>query len=237
MGPLLSGRLINNTQGKEENFYIFRLDLSHLDQLDKLQKVVLDNMERKDHYTGLLVEEFENVLSVGGVTVGVFVEEELVGFYSILFPGHSEDNLGRDIGIPEKYFPDVAHLEAAGIHPDYRGNSLQKIMTSICLEQAMKIKQIKYLCVTISPYNYPSLDHMFAFKLYIRDLKVKYGDMLRYICSKDMEEKQIIKADSIVEVEISGHSEQLKLLQQGYVGFRLIKSEGKNFIVFGLSID
>jgi ribosomal protein S18 acetylase RimI-like enzyme len=233
MGPLTTGRLRNNAQGKEENYYVSRLDLSHLDRLVELQKVVLDNMARKDHFTGLSVGEFENVLSDSGVTVGAFVREELIGFYSILFPGYSEDNLGKDIGIPEKYFSDVAHFEAAGVHPDFRGNSLQKIMTGICLEQAMKIKPIKYICVTISPYNYPSLDHMFAFKLYIRDLKVKYGDMLRYICSKNMEERQIIQADSIVEIEISDHSEQLKLLQQGYVGFRLIRSDGKNFIGFG----
>ena len=54
--------------------------------------------------------------------IGVTTEEGLIAFSMIRIPGLAHDNLGRDINLPEEELCKVAHLQAAAVHPAYRGN-------------------------------------------------------------------------------------------------------------------
>jgi len=233
MKILRFGKLYSNVNEKQEDYYIIKLSNIHFEQLMKLQTAVMESMERRDLYAGLTVGEIDNMLiDDGGLMVGAFVGDVMIAFYGIYFPGDNEDNLGRDVGIPKEDYHNVMHLEGAGVHPYYRGNSLQKILNSVCVAEAMKIRPVEHVCATVSPYNYASLDHLFAAKLYIKDMKKKYGDMLRYICYRNLCcEKEIIH-DSIINVESSDFNLQSKLLSERFIGFKIINSNKRCFIDF-----
>jgi len=233
MKILESGKLYSKFNGKQEDYYIIKLCDFHFDELIKLQKTVMESMESRELYAGLTEEEIHNMLSVdGGLMIGVFAGDVMIAFYGIYFPGDNDDNLGRDVGIPKEDYHNVMHLEGAGVHPYYRGNSLQKILNSVCVVEAVKIRAIKHVCATVSPYNYPSLNHLFTAKLHIRDIKKKYGDMLRYICYRNMCHEDEIIHDSIINVESSDFDLQSKLLSDGFIGFRVINSDKGCFIDF-----
>ena len=50
----------------------------------------------------------------------------VAGILLTTFPGDSEENLGRDIGLPESELMLVAHMDSVAILPEYRGAGLQK---------------------------------------------------------------------------------------------------------------
>ena len=233
MKILKSGRLKNRVDSIEEDYYMLKLHMAHFDELMDLQKAVMESMDKKELYAGLSAQEIRNMLcDDGGVLIGAFVKEKMIAFYGAYFPGSNSDNLGKDLGIPKEDFNSVIHLEGAGVHPGYQGNSLQKTMNVVCFREAMKLGQFRYICATVSPYNYPSLDHLFTAGLYIRDIKKKYGGMLRYICCRDINIQQEISSEGIIEVSSTDYAMQSKLLSDGFVGFELVKSNNACFIRF-----
>ena len=48
----------------------------------------------------------------------------VAGIFLVTFPGNSEENLGRDIGLSEETLPLVAHMDSVAILPQYRGAGL-----------------------------------------------------------------------------------------------------------------
>jgi hypothetical protein len=233
MEILKSGRLRNRVSGAEEDYYILKLCMTHFDILMNLQKTVMESMNRKELYAGLTAEEVKNMLcDDGGVIIGAFVNEKLIAFYGVYFPGGNKDNLGKDLGVAGDDLFSVMHLEGAGVHPHYQGNSLQKTMNVVCFNEALKLGQFRYICATVSPYNYPSLDHLLVAGLYIRNLKTKYGGMLRYICCMDMKDQRQIISDSVIDVSSSDYAMQSKLLSDGFVGYKLVKSNNACYIRF-----
>lgn len=237
MEMLASGKLINNASEKEDEYSIIRLDKSWLDRLLELQTVVMKHMDKKELFAGLTRDEFLEVLDTKGITVGALVEERLIGFYSVLFPGLSDYNLGNDIGLDKEKLDSVVHMEGAGIDPDYRGNSLQKVMVRVCLDEALKLGKTRYICATVSPYNYPSIDHIFAMQLCIKKIKPKYNGVIRYICVRDIKKGALIDNDSIIEVPGDGLEKQAELLDKGYLGFGQLRCNEKNLIRFGKTVN
>lgn len=236
MQTLASGKLINNASGKKEEYSIIRLDKGWLDRLLELQTVVMKHMDKRELFAGLTRDELLEVLETKGLTVGALIEERLIGFYSVLFPGLSDYNLGNDINLGEEELDRVVHLEGAGIDPLYRGNSLQKTMARICLYEALKSKKARYVCATVSPYNYPSIDHIFAMQLCISNIKPKYNGMIRYICYKDLQKGVLIDKTSIIDVAGDDIENQKRLLETGYLGFEQLRCNEKNLIRFGKTV-
>lgn len=50
----------------------------------------------------------------------------VAGIFLVTFPGNSEENLGRDIGLSEEALSLVAQMDSVAILPQYRGAGLQK---------------------------------------------------------------------------------------------------------------
>ncbi|MBF0316395.1 MAG: hypothetical protein HQK52_23460 [Oligoflexia bacterium] len=109
------------------------------------------------------VDDFERTLGSGGISIGVFEQEQLIAYACVLFPGLVEDNLGIDLGLPNEELSKVAHLEGplstlftggvpykkkCGLH--WKRSSLKKIHTGTCARpsphtttQASKVRSDK----------------------------------------------------------------------------------------------
>ncbi len=230
---LKEGIIRNRYLEEEESYVISILEPGHKDELVELDRYVLEHLPRRDLYLGLTEEEFEYNLSGGGVVLGLSVQDRLVGFYTVYFPGDREDNLGLDMGLPKEELELVAHMEATVVLADYSGNGLQRLLAHLCLEEARKRRTIKHLYVTVSPFNYPSVDHMFALNMAIVALKEKYGGMLRYIGSREMDREPESQWEEVLRVDIEDFQEQETCLKGGFVGFRMIREKERNYLDFG----
>lgn len=77
-------------------------------------------------------DSFEDVKAMltgnGFGVVALNKEQEIVGCLLCKYPGDSQENLGKDIRLPEPELAKVVHAEAAVVLEEYRGNSLQSKM-------------------------------------------------------------------------------------------------------------
>lgn len=82
------------------------------------------------HQKDLLLPEYPQVENVLSEVCG----DVLVGFYFSIPWGKKEENYGYDLNLSEKDLLQCVNLELAVVHPEWRGNGLQKILQERCLD-------------------------------------------------------------------------------------------------------
>ncbi len=221
-------RSINNTV-RMVNYEMKFLNESHLEEILQLQKMVSDALDNQELFV-TDAREFilEQVLRPGrGKAIGIFVNNSLVAYRTVSFPGNSDWNLGRELGIAEEELDKVVHLEATAVHPEYRGNRLQVRMLKHTIDYVQQ-QGFFHILSTVSPYNYPSLKSVISYQLAIKALSLRegvYGGKLRYLLSRDLRDIKIMAAVASVMVKNKDIVQQIKLLEAGYVGDYVEKAD------------
>ena len=116
--------------------------------------------------------------------LGVFDGERLGAYFILRYCGQSEHNYAAFLGIPQAEWDHWANADSAVVHPDWRGNGLQRAM----LEAALPLlpPQITHLGATVSPDNSYSLHNAQASGFVIRCRREMYGGYDRYLLEKQL---------------------------------------------------
>lgn len=116
--------------------------------------------------------------------LGVFDGERLGAYFILRYCGQSEHNYAAFLGIPQAEWDHWANADSAVVHPDWRGNGLQRAM----LEAALPLlpPQITHLGATVSPDNSYSLHNAQAGGFVIRCRREMYGGYDRYLLEKQL---------------------------------------------------
>lgn len=217
----------------ERVIQIAHLTIADLPIIMQLQTKVKQTLDTDAFLSPLSEAEFTRILTGNGIMVGAFVDEKMIAFRAMLIPELDAEHLGIDAGLSQAELPNVIYSEISNVDPDYRGNGLQNYMGKLLMREIDR-QQFRYVCATVSPNNIPSIKDKFSLGLQIIGLKKKYEGVLRYIFMKDLtvnykdsdyDEMQLVPEDDI--------KEQLKLIQSGFRGIRLKKSDGKWYIKYG----
>lgn len=210
--------IINRNNNKKENATIRKLTLEDFDKISKLQDISLKNLERQDFCIELTKDELKALLTEGrGFSYGIFVNQTLISFYSILFP-NKDEYLGKDVGLTTQDMGICANLEITHTLNNYQGNKLQKLLCELCLEEIKKNHpHIKYIMATIAPENYSSMASTLCFNVYAFILKNKYDNLKRYILLKDLESEFVLDYNNLKIVLGDDLDIQRELFLKNYV--------------------
>lgn len=236
---LESGHLRHRLDQSERYFEIRLLSASHLDDVMFVQDQTFQALPDKSIYYPSARHIFQDSLSGRGLVIGCFVEDALIGFRSIWLPTDSEENLGIDIGIEKKeHLIKVAHLERACVLPEFTGNRLQMRMTNHAIELAKQHGHFRYLCSTVAPTNYASMQDKFSADMVIVSLLKKYEDYYRYIFFRDILNPYDLNKDLTHTLSINGGDieNQIELLNQSprYIGYQQHRVDGITSVSYGL---
>lgn len=164
-----------------------RLDLSHLTLVKRVQAETLRQMDNPDHLEALREEELQAVLNGAGIVIGAFAGEDLVAFRVLWFPGYSNENLGRDAGLSIEELPYAVHQEITCVHPNSRGQRLQKRLGTVLMtELAKEYPEMRWVFATVHPDNTASLKDKLEQGMEIIAQTEKYEGKKRYILMKIM---------------------------------------------------
>ena len=116
--------------------------------------------------------------------LGVFDGARLGAYFILRYCGQSEHNYAAFLGIPQAEWDHWANADSAVVHPDWRGNGLQRHM----LEAALPLlpESITHLGATVSPANPYSLSNALACGFTIRARREMYGGFDRYLLAKGL---------------------------------------------------
>ena len=229
MTVLYEGTLKQNN----ESFHVTLLSLEHSEQILSLQNVVVEALEDKSRLQPLSLEEFQYILEGNGMMIGAFIENELIAFRALLVPPIDDEHLGLDIGLSESELHRVIYQEISNVHPNCRGNGMQKILANVIMDELQKEdSKYDYVCCTVAPFNIPSLKDKFAQGMAIAALKEKYGGSLRYVFVKELRDKQEKKTEDVKKLDMKHFNEQQRLLTLGYRGYKMESLDESYFISF-----
>ncbi len=230
MTVLYEGRLKQNN----ERFHVTLLTIENIEQILSLQNVVIETLEDKSRLQPLSLEEFQYILEGNGMMIGAFIENELIAFRALLVPPIDDEHLGLDIGLPESELHRVIYQEISNVHPNCRGNGMQKILATVIMDELQKEdSKYDYVCCTVAPFNIPSLKDKFSQGMEIAALKEKYGGSLRYVFVKELRGDKERDWTEIKSVPMSDAVGQQALLSDGYRGYEMEKVDGDFVVKFG----
>jgi hypothetical protein len=230
MTILYEGTLKQNN----DPFHVTLLSLEHIEQILSLQNVVVEALEDQGRLQPLSLEEFQYILEGNGMMIGAFIENELIAFRALLVPPIDDEHLGLDIGLPESQLHRVIYQEISNVHPNCRGNGMQKILAAVIMDELQKEdSQYDYVCCTVAPFNIPSLKDKFAQEMEIAVLKEKYGGSMRYVFVKELRGDKERDWTDVKDVPMSDAGGQQALLSEGYRGYEMEKVDGDFVVKFG----
>ncbi|PEL18263.1 N-acetyltransferase [Bacillus wiedmannii] len=229
MTVLYKGSLKQNN----EPFHVTLLSLENIEQILSLQNVVVKALEDKSRLQPLSLEEFQYILEGNGMMIGAFIENELIAFRALLVPPIDDEHLGLDIGIQESELHRVIYQEISNVHPNSRGNGMQKILATVIMDELQKEDgKYDYICCTVAPFNIPSLKDKFVQGMEIAALKEKYGGSLRYVFVKELRSDKERDWTDVKHILMSDAGKQQALLSEGYRGYEMEKKEDTFIVKF-----
>jgi ribosomal protein S18 acetylase RimI-like enzyme len=199
------------------------LDENFLQDILDLQNRIARDLPTSEIFRLHEDDYFHEIFRLDRAVIGVTTEDGLIAYSIIRLPGKAEDNLGRDIGLPEIDLNKVAHLQAAVVHPAHRGRGLQRRMAMAHLA-VIEDLGYEHVCCTVSPKNPVSLGNIFSNGFVIKNLTPKFEGWWRYIMYKKIScPMEIDKSKAGEQIAIAGRDikDQVDLLNQGFIGFKM----------------
>lgn len=126
----------------------------------------------------------ENITAylTGDLCLGVYDGARLGAYFILRYCGQSEHNYAAFLGVPKSEWDHWANADSAIVHPDWRGNGLQRKL----LEAALPLLRpgIVGIGATVSPENQYSLNNALASGFTIAARREMYGGYDRYLLKK-----------------------------------------------------
>lgn len=152
-----------------------------LDSIMELQEMAYHAIKNKDIFVPSERAANESYLQSPNFILGCFERDKLIAYCSIVIPGDDVDNLGWDLLWTREKVLSCAVLDTVVVHPNYRGQHLQRRLMDYAAALLQDNPNIKYVLTTVSPLNQYSLQNVEAAGYQIMARKPKYGGKDRFI--------------------------------------------------------
>lgn len=148
-----------------------------------LQNEVRAAMPHPEQFVPDTLENITGYLRTG-ICISAWQQRRLGAYLILRLCGQSDENYAAFLGVPQSQWQHWANADSAVVHPDWRGNGLQRRM----LEAALPLlpESITHLGATVSPANPYSLSNALACGFTIRARREMYGGFDRYLLAKEL---------------------------------------------------
>lgn len=146
--------------------------------IDVISRLPSQDLFAKDDEEYLRTQTQEN-----GEIYGTYLNGKLVAYSILAYPGLSDRNLGRELGVREDELPFVAAMDATVVHESVRGIGLQRQFHEL-REKSARENGYRYLYSTVHPDNYVSIRNLEAAGFIRQFTRLMYGGKSRHCYMK-----------------------------------------------------
>ncbi|MDR1874336.1 MAG: hypothetical protein LBQ90_04885 [Synergistaceae bacterium] len=211
-----------------------RLTMDDREEALALHRVMASNANPELFVPGT-DDDFLQILDGAGVVLGVRDEKRIICMRTVLFETHDEEVLNENMGLLPDQMKRMAFVEYCVVHRDYRGNNLQ-LLTYFFMEDLLW-DDFDYFYTTVSPRNIHSLRNVMNCGFYAFQLKERYGGHMRYLLRKDLKHSPSIRMKRHVSALLRDYHTQQRIMDDGLVGYRLVRHTSGVWMLFGTLIN
>lgn len=140
-----------------------------------------------DHKEWLYLDSPEDVremMESGKMSLWVAMDgDQIAGSFDLLYPDLESYNYGYTLGFSEEQLQKVINMDTAVVHPDYRGQGLQKRLMQ-CAEKSLSGEGKRFLICTVHPDNHYSLNNVLSQGYSIQKTTEMYGSVRHVLCKE-----------------------------------------------------
>ena len=168
----------------KDNFLIRRAVIEDAEEIYNIMVQVAEALEDKTLFVCDDLEYVKEQIEQSGFAVVSCKDDgEIVGSFIFRYPDSADDNLGRDVNLPDNKLEQVVHMESVVVLPEHRGNHLQERMLHFG-EKLIDSNRYHFLMATVSPENPASYLNFEKNGYILMMTKEKYGGLMRRIYQK-----------------------------------------------------
>ena len=149
----------------------------------RLQNEVRAMMPNPELFMPDTLENIQSYLE-HDLCLGAWDGERLGAYFILRYCGQDAHNYAAFMGIPREEWDGWANADSAIVHPDYRGNGLQRKLLEVAL--TLLRPGIVGIGATVSPENQYSLNNALACGFTIAARREMYGGYDRYLLEKQL---------------------------------------------------
>lgn len=169
---------------------MFTIEYATLKDIPSMMNIIEESMPLlpdSDWFVGDTAEFYAKHIDECGFTLKAVSKSNntIVAYFTVRYPGLSEDNCGYDLGYPKTELLKVAHMETCVVHPDYRGHHLEACMMKKAIH-ILRDTSYHHLLGTVHPDNIPSVKSFMENGFIVAKTLKKYGGKLRHIMYKEL---------------------------------------------------
>ena len=165
---------------------IATLGTSRLDEVLALQQTVVDSLDAPELFNAESRAYLEDLILHSGMILGAMVGDRLVAYRGAKLILGGNENLGRDIGLPRRELPSVAHFDMIAVHPEFRRKGIAHRL-NLQARGYMRREGKRHVLATVSPENTPSIRMFLKLGMRPAALVRKYSGRERYIMHAALE--------------------------------------------------
>lgn len=175
--------ILNRYQGRDAGILaqVRRCGETDLEAFCRLQAEVRAGMPDPELFLPDTEEELRRMLQ-NDLCLGVWIGGTLGAFCILRYCGDDTHNYANVLGVPKSDWKYWANADSAAVHPDLRGNGLQRRL--LTLAEQWRAPSIIGIGTTISPANPYSLKNAIACGFTIEKRCAMYGGHDRYVLQK-----------------------------------------------------
>ena len=155
--------------------------MQDLDDIMKLQDRICTFLDQPELFVPTCREDNASYLVLPNRFFGVYDQDRLIAYASLIFPGTSTGNLGWDLEWEEEKVTRCATLDTIVVDPAYRGLGLQRTLIRRCIDYTLSVREDSILLTTVCPANKYSLRNVQSEGFQILKRLLKYGGRDPYI--------------------------------------------------------
>ena len=173
-----------NGKGEPEVIDFRRATTDDIDEVMKLQDIIVEALPDKDlfqtatreEYLVQLAEDFCMIAECNGQTAG----------FSVLVPNDPDNprNYGKYLNYDREQLARTASLDLTIVDPAFRGRGIQRMFNKLRIGAAVEMGATEGLC-SISPDNPYSYRNFLVLNFEIIETRKMYGGKERYILRKE----------------------------------------------------
>lgn len=187
--------------------------VDYVDEITECLSKVIESIGDKDIFIYPSKLYIEKIINGYGEMFGAFIDDKLIGFASVIFPGNRVNNLGNWFNLDSKELEKVVQLEHIAVFPQYQSLGVGSELFAEIIKKYHN--SYDYLISTVSPKNIKSLSLAFKYEQQIRIHKNLYG-VERFIMFRCFKKKYVIT--KTIMVDVCNTADTIQLLCKGYYG-------------------
>lgn len=162
-----------------------------------------------------------------GLALGVWNGDKLICVRTVKTDGDWVNKCLADIGVPEDPAHTTALTDYTIVDKEFRGNNVQFL--SYYASEILLSRNKNRIVTTVAPKNVFSLQNILRCGYHIFGLRPLYGGFLRFVTEKRLRGARRIWTNWHHTVGLRNIEEQMRLIEDGNVGYKLIHKNTGGF--------